>query len=261
MFGLKGPFEIIARYLDFAVALLDFRIDDKYSALHNASGELVAFFVIGSLLATLITKASRKHMRSILGSNSEKSDFRTALGYLKVDWILVVVTSFVGTTLLHYFLGLISPRYGIAGLGDFKDTINALLAFHSVAMPISAIASRYESIGTLLISDEDCDGIFTRIVAAFFIFGGGAFLLYLEIYRLWTIAHMHDVQFVPVFKGALAFLLLVVLPLCIIAYIVWREKTRRFRLSRMFEEIQMEQLKRTAEMLKPLTGDHEVPEA
>src|SRR5437870_4214315 len=140
---IKGLFDSLAGYLDFAIDFLLLSGLEKYARIGTVSPTLVAFFVIGVFVAYLI--ASTKKVPDYLKASSVPNAAEGATSSSEVDvkgfqtdMARFVLMSILGAVLFHCFLRGYSRVFGMPDINSVKDTLNGVFAYNAVYHPYNA---------------------------------------------------------------------------------------------------------------------------
>jgi len=157
-------FEILAQYLNFYFDFVFLRGIEKYTRLGSISPELVSYFVIGVLVAYAIASIKRVpgYERKIpsgkassttiepAGTIADKESSGSLEGIVNVDMASFVVLSIAGGVYFHGCLVAYHKLFPTTGVGNIKDTLNAVFAVNAIFHPLNALLKQTQRVGNVI---------------------------------------------------------------------------------------------------------------
>ena len=138
---INGLLDAFARYLNFVVDFLAARGMQSYAKLSSVNSDLATFFVFGLTLAYLISRARTIPTYASITDGGVQSGFSDADGAKNDSYnVLLNCFLFVGIGILFHivlrvYFALVFPAVRLS----LKDSINAILGFNAVYVPIDAL--------------------------------------------------------------------------------------------------------------------------
>jgi hypothetical protein len=208
---IKGLFDGLAKYLDFLIDLCLLQDIGKYAKQSQISPDLVSFFVVGLLVAYLVTAI--KHLpgyEPMLKTASTATGMETAAAaqdhtkdpVIKHDMAQFALMSILGALLLHGFLTLWSQFPGTPKLGSVHETLNAVFAYNAFYHPFNALALQSQRGLKALVGINRRTSLF----AAGMMFLVAIFYCVTLVYLLHPLAVLHGTTLVQMLWICLAFL-------------------------------------------------------
>jgi hypothetical protein len=148
---IKGLFDGLAKYLDFLVDMFLFQGVEKYAKHGEISGDLVAFFGAGLLIAYLVAAMNKipgyepvpetQSGKSAAEQSSQppKSEDSGKDPVSSSDMAQFAILSILGGLAAHGFLILYSKAFKTP-IGSVKETLNAVFAYNALYHPFDALS-------------------------------------------------------------------------------------------------------------------------
>ena len=211
---LSSFFDSLADYLNFTIALLGLNGMGSYRLAGTISNVLIRHFVVGTITAYLIFSIKKEPGPS--DHDESESGSVITIPIDMPDMAKFIVYTILNGITFHGLLLLYNSIFGAGLHGSIHDTINSVLAFNAVVVPLQVVTMKFIAFFKKLTEPTAIARIVKKTLLYLTLI---SFITAILVYYIYCFAAVHGLSMstaISLYTGSVALIFAILVPIALI---------------------------------------------